>query len=193
MSPAPCPLLTCQPRRSRGSGLTRGTSLSFETCGAWGALHAWGTHSSCRRNTLRNTAESVLSRYHFLSSAACHPQLQVRERPGRLLLTTWSPLGNSVSVGMSGERLRPGLPGVKVPGFSSHCAHTLVPTRAANVTPPFSLPNLPHTTLLPLGPGSPLGPSVPGVPMLPCLPEGPSFPAGPGLPGGPGKKDQPSQ
>ena len=25
----------------------------------------------------RSTAESVLSRYHFLSSAACHPQLQV--------------------------------------------------------------------------------------------------------------------
>ena len=38
----------------------------------------------------RNMAESVLSRYHFLSSAACHAQLQVRERPGRLLLTAWS-------------------------------------------------------------------------------------------------------
>ena len=75
--------------------------------------------------------------------------------------------------------------------LSRHCAHTLVPTRAANVTPPFSLPHPPHTTLLPLGPGSPLGPGVPGGPMLPCLPEGPSLPAGPRIPGGPGKKNQP--
>ena len=65
----------------------------------------------------RNMAESALSRYNLLSSAACHSQLQVRERLGRLLLTAWSPLGNSVSVGMSGERLRPGLPGAEVPGF----------------------------------------------------------------------------
>ena len=48
----------------------------------------------------RNMAESALSRYHFFSSAACHPQLRVKERPGRLLLTAWSPLANSVSVGM---------------------------------------------------------------------------------------------
>ena len=77
--------------------------------------------------------------------------------------------------------------------LSRHCAHSLVPTRAANVTPPFPLPHPPHSTLLPLGPVSPLGPGVPGGPMLPCFPEGPSLPAGPGIPGGPGKKDQPSQ
>ena len=41
----------------------------------------------------RNMAESALGRHHFLSSSACHPQLQVKERPGRLLLTTWSPPG----------------------------------------------------------------------------------------------------
>ena len=45
------------------------------------------------------------------------PGERARERPGRLLLPTWSPLGNSVSVGMSGERPRPGLPGAEVPGF----------------------------------------------------------------------------
>ena len=145
-----------------------------------------GTHQ-------RNMAESALSRNNLLSSAACHPQLQVRERPGRLLLTAWSLLGNSLSVRIWGERPRPGLPGTEVPGFFRHCAHTLVPTRAANVTPPFSLLHPPHSTLLPLGPVSPLGPGVPGGPMRPCFPEGPSIPAGPGIPGGPGKKDQPSQ
>ena len=40
----------------------------------------------------RNMAESVLSRYHFFSSAVCHPQLQVREQPERLLLISWCPL-----------------------------------------------------------------------------------------------------
>ena len=140
----------------------------------------------------RNMAESALSRYHFFSSAACHPQLQVRERPGRLLLTAWSPLGNSLSVRIWGRG--PARP-TRHRGsrLSRHCARTLVPTRPANVTPPFSLPHPPHTTLLPLGPVSPLGPGVPGGPMLPCFPEGPSLPAGPGIPGGPGKKDQPSQ
>ena len=52
MNPAPRSLLTCQTSTSRGSRLTGDTSLSCETCGAWGALHAWGTHSSCRGNTL---------------------------------------------------------------------------------------------------------------------------------------------
>ena len=140
----------------------------------------------------RNMAESVLSRYHFFSSAACHPQLQVREQPGRLLLTTWSPLGNSLSERIWGRGpARPTRCGGS--RLSRHCARTLVPTRAANVTPPFPLPHPPHSTLLPLGPVSPLGPGVPGGPMLPCFPEGPSLPAGPGIPGGPGKKDQPSQ
>ena len=143
----------------------------------------------------RSMAESVLSRYHFLSREACHAQLQVRERPGRLLLTTWSlpgtVLGNSVSVGKLRVRPRQGRPGSEDPGFSRHCACTLVPTRAAHVTPPVSLSHPPHTTLLPLGPVSPLGPGVPGGPMLPCLPEGPSLPAGPDMPGGPGEKDQP--
>ena len=112
---------------------------------------------------------------------------------GALHAWAWSPLGSSVSVGMWGERPRPGLPGMELPGFFRLCAHTLVPTTAANVTPLFYLPHPPRTTLLPSGPGSPLGPGVPGGPMLPCLPEGPSLPAGPGIPGGPGKKDQPSQ
>ena len=144
----------------------------------------------------RNMAESVLSRYHFFSSAVCHPQLQVREQPERLLLISWCPLATvSGKFSQCGnvERPRPGLPGTEVPGFSRHCAQTLVPTRAANVTPPFSILHPPHTTHLPLGPVSPLGPGVPGGPMLPCFPEGPSLPAGPGIPGGPGKKDQPSQ
>ena len=36
---------------------------------------------------------------------------------GALHAWAWSPLGSSVSVGMWGERPRPGVPGTEVPGF----------------------------------------------------------------------------
>ena len=44
--PSPTSVAHLPPQHIQELQGPRGTSLSFETCGAWGALHAWGTHSS---------------------------------------------------------------------------------------------------------------------------------------------------
>lgn len=98
----------------------------------------------------RNMPESALSRYHFLSSAACHPQLQVREQESDLgdcscplglleeIQSVWECRGRGPGQAYQARRFQAFQALCTYPGPHQGCQHhpSLLPPLPATYHPP---------------------------------------------------------